>query len=167
MLALAPAGTEYGIRGMWRPLEYSNINANEFSMRVALYRSVHIYISLCISQPHLSFPTSISGQPIFYSASEAIASGKWIWWILSGNQHPSDCQILGEKTERLRSWFRARYTCPWGPGDGGRRLAKFGTSETPLPEFISILAKCDFGFREKGFTCINMSQLLKLLCVLH
>lgn len=88
--------------------------------RIALY----CFVSLCISQLHSSFPTSISGQPIFLSASEAIASGKWIWWILSGKQHLSDCQILGEETEVLRSWFRARNTCPWGPSDGGRRLAK-------------------------------------------
>lgn len=130
-------------------------------------RSLLFCLSLCISQLLLSFPTSISGQPIFLSASEAIASGKWIWWILSGNQHPSDCQILGEETEMLRSWFRARYTCPWGPRDGRRRLAKCGTSETPRPEFISMLAKCDFGFQGKEFICIKMSQLLKLLCVLH
>lgn len=146
-----------------RTRELCKMYADVFQQELPI---VVLWVTLCIAQLHPSFPTSIAGQPIFLSASEAIASGKWIWWILSGKQHLSDCQILGEETEMLWSWFTARDTCPWGPGDGGRRLAKCKTSETPLPEFISILAQCDFGFQGKEFTWIKMSEAEVALCPL-
>lgn len=115
-------------------------------------------VSLCISQLHSSFPTSISGQPIFLSASEAIASGKWIWLILSGNQHPSDCQILGEETEMLRSWVRARDTCPWGPGagEGGwpkeELLRLHFLSSFPFWQRVTLVSK---GKSSHGLKCLS------------
>lgn len=113
-MLVAPPGIRMGFEGgkdPWNIQTYVLMDCNKNSPLL-------FCVPLHISQLHSSFPTSVSGQPIFLSTSEAIASGKWIWWILSGNQHPSDCQILGEETEMLRSCFRARYTCPWGPGDG-------------------------------------------------
>ena len=62
-----------GFEGREDPWNIHTEYANEFEQESPF---TVLCVSLCISQLDSSPPTSVSGQPIFLSASEAIASGK-------------------------------------------------------------------------------------------